>query len=259
MVVLAGDRRVAARIATSSFTLRPVHRPSLVLAVALLVAMVGTGCGLFDHNDNDATYIFGDSLTAFASSYVSLAVHDANLKLVVKAYPGLAPCDIQREATRLLRDEHPKAMLLEFAGNNATPCVHGLTGPALAAAYDKSVRAIAKVANEQDVPLVLLGPPAMHAPRWVTDSPLISRKYQKIAGDTDGVSFVSIGTTLSPNGWTLRLPCLNSETKSMGCIDGTIRVRNFDGVHWDDPGADGYSSGSFRYAQVVIGAAKDAA
>ena len=225
----------------------------------MIVAMACSGCGLFDHGDHDATYVFGDSLTAFASGYVSLAAHDANVKLVIKAYPGLAPCDIQREATRVLRDDQPRAVLLEFAGNNATPCVHGLTGPALAAAYDKTVRAIAKVANENDVPLVLLGPPAMHAPRWVTDSPLISTTYQKIAADTDGVTFVSLGTTLSPNGWTFRLPCLQSETKSMGCIDGTIRVRNFDGVHWDDAGADGYSSGSFRYAQVVIGAAKDAA
>jgi hypothetical protein len=259
MVVLASDRRVAAHLGAPSFTLRPVHRPSLALAVALLVAMVGSGCGLFDNGNNRATYIFGDSLTAFASSYVSLAAHDASLKLVIKAYPGLAPCDIQGEAIRVLRDEHPNAVLLEFAGNNATACVHGLTGPALAAAYDKSVRAIAAVANEKHVPLVLVGPPAMHAPRWVTDSPLISSTYQKIAADTDGVTFVSLGTMFSPNGWTFRLPCLKSETKSMGCIDGTIRVRNFDGVHWDDPGADGYSSGSFRYAQVVIGAAKDAA
>lgn len=228
----------------------------LPIAFAFVAVAVVPGCSLF-RNDRDPTLVVGDSLTAFSAEEVVAASHDDHVPLVVRAVPGAASCDLVGQAEQVLRDEKLSAMVIEFAGNNVTPCVGGRTGSALIDVYDRDIRHLVELARERDVPVVLLGPPAMDLAPFTDDSRLLDERMQQIARGTPGVRYVDLGRTFSPHGFTLTLPCLDSEAERPGCRNGQIPVRAGDGVHFDVPGPDGYSSGSTRYADVLIDAARN--
>ena len=60
---------------------------------------------------------------------------------------------------------------------------------------------------------------------------------------------------LSPDGFQARRPCLAFETAALGCHNGLIVVRSPDGTHLSLPvgGDGGYSSGAWRYANLLLG------
>ena len=110
-----------------------------------------------------------------------------------------------------------------------------------------------------DVPVVLAGPPAIEPSPWAENAEMLNARFRAIAAEHDGVDYLDLGEVLSPQGFTRTLPCLGSEGTEQGCVNGDIVVRDEDGVHFDDPGPDGYSSGSYRFAQAVFAAGEDAA
>jgi hypothetical protein len=226
------------------------------LGVASIVVAVLPGCSR-SHEDVDPALVLGDSLTAFSSGEVAAASRERDTPLVVRAVPGAALCDFLPEAERLLRDEKFSAIVLEFAGNNVTPCVEGLTGSALVDRYERHTRRVIAWARTRRVPVVLLGPPAMDFPPLTVDAGLLNERFRRIARDTPAVRYVDLRRTLSPHGFTLTLPCTDAETHRAACRDGRIPVRSRDGVHFDVPGLDGYSSGATRFAEALVDAARN--
>jgi hypothetical protein len=198
---------------------------------------------------------FGDSLTAMSVSYLQDRADAEHRPMVVYATPGFAMCDWMTTAEALLQSTKVAVVVLAFAGNNYTECVKDLTGPDLIAVYERDARRIAALGRARGVPVVLAGPPAMQAPRWTEDARLMNERFAAIARETPGVRYVDTGNALSPHGFAFRLPCLRRETAAEGCAGGMIVVRHFDGIHFDEPGGDGYSSGSFRFARVLLEAA----
>ena len=83
-------------------------------------------------------------------------------------------------------------------------------------------------------------------------SAVVRERFAAVADRHDDVSFVDGREYLSPDGFSETLPCLDDEDEAKGCVDGQIVVRHPDGVHWDEPGADGYSAGSYRWAQAIL-------
>jgi GDSL-like Lipase/Acylhydrolase family len=231
-------------------------------ATTLLAGVLAMGaCSACGSDDNGAALaVFGDSLTFAARDYLEQDAKDAGVPINVVGYPGAAPCD-QRQQMELLLDAEPPptALVLVYAGNNITRCAGGRTGAALADAYAEDARAVVAKAQARHVPVVLAGPPALEPPAWAENGELINDRFRAIADDEDGVDYLDLSQILSPDGYTATLPCLNSEGPEQGCVDGMITVRRDDGIHFDDPGPDGYSSGSYRFAQAVFDAGEAAA
>ena len=71
---------------------------------------------------------------------------------------------------------------------------------------------------------------------------------------TPGVVYLDANQVLSPDGYRARRPCLSFETKQLGCANGSVITRAADGVHLARPigGEGGYSSGAWRYANVLM-------
>jgi hypothetical protein len=172
------------------------------------------------------------------------------------AVPGAALCDVVPQAEQVIGTEKLSAVVLEFAGNNVTPCTQGLTSAALIDVHDRDTHHVIDLARPRSIPVVLLGPPAMDLPPFTEDGKLLNERFQQIARDTPGVRYIDLGRTISPHGFTRTLPCLDSERKRPGCRNGQIPVRAGDGVRFDVSGFDGYSSGSTRYADALIDAAR---
>jgi hypothetical protein len=216
------------------------------------------GCG--DEGDTEAPIaIFGDSLTFGATSYLEAEADDAGHAVAITGVPGAALCDLRPQIEQMLHDAPPASLVLVFAGNFATECAGGRTGLALADLYEADARAIVEMAEAQGVPVVLAGPPAIDTPPWSQHGELLNERFRAIANDHDDVDALDLTEPLSPEGFTLTLPCLESETEAQGCIDDEIPVRDTDGVHFDEAGPDGYSSGSYRFARAVFEAGEAAA
>ncbi len=199
--------------------------------------------------------VFGDSLTFSAASYLEEDANAAGRAIEIFARPGAALCDWMPDVEERLPAGPASAVVLVFAGNDNTGCVNGLAGPELIARYERDARRVAELALPQGTPVVLAGPPAMNAPRWREDAELMNERFHAIASDTEGVTYAATSTALAPNGYTSTLPCDAQETEARGCDDGVIVVRDIDGVHWDEPGDDGYSAGAARFARALLDAA----
>jgi hypothetical protein len=245
MVVLAGRRHDGAR----------VRRLALALAVVVLVA----GCG---GDDDDAggppISVFGDSLTYAAAADLQQLAADAEVPIALRGVPGAALCDLRAEAEETLRSTEVAVLVLVFAGNRLSDCVADRDGPALVDLYATDARALAELARDLEVPVVLAGPPDMARSPFRENATMLNDAMQAIADDVDGVDYLDLRETLSPDGFTATLPCDDDEDESRGCADGAITVRDEDGVHFDEPGPDGYSSGAHRFAVALFDAAQDA-
>jgi hypothetical protein len=226
----------------------------------LLAALAFTACGGDDEDDAAPPIaVLGDSLTYAAAPYLEQIAAGAGRSVAVTGVPGAALCDLRDDIERLLRDAPPASLVMVFAGNNATSCAGGRTGQALADLYAADARAIVELARARDVPVVLAGPPAIEPSPWAENAVLLDDAFRAIADEEDGVEALDLWETLSPDGFTQTLPCLESEGEAQGCVDGKIAVRDDDGVHFDDPGPDGYSSGAYRFARAVFDAGEAAA
>jgi hypothetical protein len=259
VVVLARDGHCRSRLTGLVYApLVPDKAPGWLLTPILLAVIVGTGCSS-NHKSSEPALVIGDSLTAFSADTISRVAHDEHQPVTLRAVSGAASCDMVPPAEQELRDLKKKfsVVIVEFAGNDVTECVRGLRGSVLADVYERDVRDLIAVARRRRLPVVLLGPPAVNISPLREHAKLLDERFEKIANDTAGVKYVDLGKTLSPRGFTFTLPCTEDEKERPGCVDGRIPVRNEDGVHFDVPGPDGYSSGAYRFSRALIGAAKD--
>lgn len=193
--------------------------------------------------------VFGDSLAFQAWTEIEAASERIGYTLAGAAVPGDALCDAPEKVDEVLA-LHPAYVVLAYVGNNNTPCTGGVTGDALADRYEDAAERIAR-ATSGETELVLVGPPDMTGEYFVDTSPLVRERYERVADRREHVSFVDGRQLLSPDGYAERLPCLASEGSEVGCVDGQIVVRFFDGVHLDWPD-DGYSAGGRRWADTIV-------
>jgi hypothetical protein len=221
------------------------------VAIAAVVASCALGLAACS-DDPESIALYGDSLTVDAIPALEFMTVDNDQQLVGQWFDGTAPCDFIDDITQRLDDSPPEMVVLAFAGNNVTPCVGGLTGDALGDKYEADAEAVVAAAAEAEVPVVLVGPPAMADPSFEPRSAQVRERFAAVADRHDNVSFVDGREYLSPDGFSETLACLDGEDEAKGCIDGQIAVRNADGVHWDEPGPDGYSAGSYRWAQAIL-------
>jgi hypothetical protein len=247
-------------------------RPALVgIAITASVAAVVVGAAL-TIGKHQRVILYGDSLAFEARDAFALTLQRGNdIEVVDRTFGGTAICDWLDRMRQDLHDLQPVAVVLEFAGNNVTPCVQGpqgpLTGPALADKYRSDARAATGIFAGAGVRVYWMGaPPILGA--QAGDFELIRHVYEAEPGRVTTatppfgpVEYVDAGGAIVEGGrFSATLPCLPSEDAADGCVDGRIPVRALDGVHFcpvrEGPGTDRcpvYSSGAMRFGLAMAG------
>ena len=175
--------------------------------------------------------MYGDSLLESAKPYVQSTDQ-------VRAFGGTALCDWVDNMAQAATLEQPSVMVVEFVGNNLTPCMSGYDTPdQVREKYEADATALKQ---RVDVPILWVGPPRFR------DGPAPT------AGLWDAEPlFVDAGSAVLRRGkYTDTLPCLPDEGAAQGCVNGKMRVRATDGVHFGDP-TPGYVSGARRFAEAI--------
>ena len=92
--------------------------------LAALVVVVAAGRG------NRRVILYGDSLAFEARDFFVLSLQrGSDVEVVDRTFGGTAICDWLDGMRRDLHDLQPSAVVLEFLGNNVTPCMRGPRGP----------------------------------------------------------------------------------------------------------------------------------
>lgn len=175
--------------------------------------------------------VYGDSLIEQASPYFRSTDQ-------VHAYGGTALCDWVDKMARAATVEQPSVMVVEFVGNDLTPCMQGYQTPdQVRAKYEADM---ARLKRRVDAPILWVGAPAFR-----------DRDPATLGLYSSEPRFVDAGEAVLTDGeYTDTLPCLADEGEIQGCVNGRIRVRASDGTHFATSGS-GYSAGGRRFADAI--------
>lgn len=175
--------------------------------------------------------MYGDSLLVQATPYLRNTDE-------VRAYGGTALCDWVDKIAHASAVEQPSVLVVEFVGNDLTPCMQGYTTPdQVRAKYEADM---ARLKQRVDAPILWVGPP-----KFRDSSPPVLGLYDSQP------QFVDAGQSVLADGmYTDTLPCLPDEGSVQGCVEGRIRVRAPDGKHFAKSGS-GYSAGGRRFADAI--------
>ena len=175
--------------------------------------------------------VYGDSLIEQASPYLRSTDQ-------VRAFGGTALCDWVDKMAHAANVEQPSVMVVEFVGNDLTPCMQGYQTPEqVRGKYEADM---ARLKQLVDAPILWVGAPAFRD-RAPTTLGLYSSEQR----------FVDAGEAVLADGaYTDTLPCLADEGQIQGCVNGRIRVRASDGTHFATSGS-GYSAGGRRFADAI--------
>jgi hypothetical protein len=216
--------------------------------------------------------LYGDSLAFESRDYFSFALQSGtDIEVVDRTFGGTAICDRLDQMRRDLHELQPTAVVLEFVGNNLTDCMRGsdgpLTGDALASRYRHDARIATSIFAGAGVRVYWAGAPAASGPR-ANDFELVRRVYEAeprrltfATPPLSRVQFVDAGRAVLDRGrFTETLPCLPSEGPAEGCLDGRIRVRSTDGIHFclvrsprDADRCPEYPAGAARFGLAMAG------
>lgn len=175
--------------------------------------------------------VYGDSLIEQASPYLRNTDQ-------VRAFGGTALCDWVDKMARAANAEQPSVMVVEFVGNDLTPCMQNYQTPdEVRAKYEADM---ARLKQRVDAPILWVGAPAFR-----DSAPATLGLY------SSEPKFVDAGEAVLADGaYTDTLPCLADEGAIQGCVNGRIRVRASDGKHFATSGS-GYSAGGRRFADAI--------
>jgi len=195
--------------------------------------------------------VIGDSLIEQSRDQLSAHAEATGLSVEAVAFGGSAPCDWRDDFERFA-DEEVGTLIVSFAGNDNTPCVNptggGFRDPqTIADAYAVMVPELLDLYAGTGTDIYLVVPPPVGPPASEPAAAAIRAVYRGIADDRADVTLVDPGPALSPDGaFHAALPCEAWEADVCG-PDGTVAVRNADGIHLSPAGGE-------RYARVLLAA-----
>lgn len=238
---------------------RPVVELLAVAASAVVAAAGLSACA----EDSARVSLYTDSLGAQARPFVEDQLSGVS-GVRGATVPGAALCDSLPAIAEDIDDGAPPIAVIQFSGNNVTPCMQvdgePLEGDALVDKYDSDARFAVDALTGAGVQVFLIGSP----PSTVSDhSTRINERFRAIADDYGArgasVRYVDAGSAVSEpgGGYAETLPCLEFETPEMGCDGGRIQVRAPDGVHFcpslsgEDPECPVWSSGAYRFGSAI--------
>jgi ribosomal protein L24E len=205
---------------------------------------------------------YGDSLGMEAAQDFIGDVQGAGGTAFVRTYVS-APCDWLPEMPGDVASFQPTAVVLEFAGDNFTPCMSGyqLGSPQYYAKYQADTQSAINVLRAAGSVVYLVGIPYDNNTSLNPNVANLNEIYASLAAANTGVNYVDAGQAVMLNGaFTWTLPCLPGEP----CTgpSGTNVVRGPDGSHFCPSGSDTingyfaectvYSSGALRFAGAML-------
>ncbi len=216
-----------------------------------------------------AVVLYGDSLGwearhAFADSFADRP----DVEVYTRTFGGTAICDWLAAMADDAASLAPGIVVIEFSGNNFTPCMHGtdgvpVTGPAIAERYAVDASAViatfAPIGTHVVFASAPLSGPTPQAVGRINDV------YRAVAARHDGVWFADAGAAvLSGDEYTITLPCLSSEPCEGGYNSDGLPVnvvRAPDGIHFCPVSGEAvagvtddcpvWSSGAYRYGRAL--------
>jgi len=209
-----------------------------VVAALYACAPAGSSSSEAPPRRHGAVLMYGDSLLESASPYVRSTDQ-------VRALGGTALCDWVDNMARAAVIEQPSVMVVEFVGNNLTPCMNGYDSPRqVKAKYEADAAALKQ---RVDVPILWVGPPLFRNGPSPTKGLFDSEP-----------GFVDAGSAVLDDGaYAETLPCLPDEGRARGCAaDDRISVRAADGAHFGTTGSS-YLAGARRFANAIDEALRD--
>jgi hypothetical protein len=215
------------------------------LAAVAITALIATAAiGSAFASPTRRVILYGDSLAFEARDAFTLAVKSGGKAEVVnRSYGGTAICDWLDRMRSDVQDLQPSAVVLEFVGNNVTRCMRGPDGPLTGDALVQKYRHDAHIATAffagAGVRVYWIGGPPGRGPLSNPFNGLRSAYEAEATRLTFAgpplrrVRYVDAGHSVLDHGrFTDTLPCLPSEGAAEGCVDGRIRVRAEDGIHF---------------------------
>lgn len=227
--------------------------PALVGIVAVAVAAMTIAVVREPPADPEGRVIlYGDSLSFEAhGAFAEELAATTGSELISRILPGTSPCD-HRAAMEADRAARPDVVVIQFVGNNASPCTLGptgerLVGQALADRIEADVRTEVEMWAAAGARVVLVGGP--DSPGLPGEASLqVADAYNRIVNEWAGRDLGRVryadaaGTITGPDHlFARRLPCAPDEDAAAGCDDGEVTVRSPDDLHfcpdrWDASG-----------------------
>lgn len=237
---------------------KTLRRGSAAVVMAVLVAATAVVAAV--KAPKRRVILYGDSLAHESRDYFALSLQSGGEAVVVdRTFGGTAICDWLDRMRRDVRDLQPSAVVLEFVGNNVTPCMQGpdgpLTGGALVQKYRDDARIATSIFAGVGVRVFWVGGPRIASLRAFEFNGIRDvyeaepRRLTFATPPFDRVQYFDAGRSLLENGnYTTTLPCAASESAGDGCVDGRIVVRSPDGIHLCPVDVDRQASGCPVYS-----------
>jgi hypothetical protein len=234
------------------------------VGVVAVLAAAGLACA---PTSGPRVVLYGDSLGHEASAVLADEL-DGHADFESAAVGGLALCDsLGRIRSDVREGPRPSYALIQFSGNNISPCMaqsdgRALEGEELAAKYATDTDTAVRILRSAGVEVYLIGSPTA---ALTSGADAVNAGFRRVAQAwraEGGVHYIDAGVAVSPGDtYTRTLPCLEFETREHGCEDGRIPVRAPDGNHFCPPGTEAtgqpdcpvWSSGAYRFAQAMAG------
>jgi lysophospholipase L1-like esterase len=225
-----------------------------------VVGAVAGGAALASRGSSGGEDVAGDrvDIAAVGDSLIEqsrdqLVAHAGDQGLVVETFAlgGSAPCDWADQGVfDGLAADPPHHLIISFAGNDYTPCINPTGGPprdpqTIADAYAEDMPGIIEPFEGTDTEIYVVLPPPVGEPASEPAAAAIRAMYRDLAEEHPDVTVVDPAPLLGADGrFALSLPC--QEWEAAGCAaDGTIVVRNTDGIHLSPAGGE-------RYARMLL-------
>jgi hypothetical protein len=212
--------------------------------------------------------LYGDSLGMEAGMDFTFLAQVSGAAALVRTYGGLAVCDFLTSMASDAASWHPTAAILEFSGDNFTPCMAGdpIGSPQYYAKYQADLQTAIDIYRPYGTEVFLTGVPYDASSSEDQNVARLNQLYASVAAANPGVTYVDAGDAVMADGaFTWTLPCLPAEP----CTgpSGTNVIRAPDGVHFCPTGdttiegyfavCNVYSSGAFRFAEAMLDPALD--
>ncbi|HEY8523474.1 MAG TPA: GDSL-type esterase/lipase family protein [Acidimicrobiales bacterium] len=226
---------------------------AIVVAVAVVVggalvvsSDIGDVISGRDRHELDVALV-GDSFADQARAGFLELAEEHGLDAEVFAYGGTAICGWNDQLRRLARRE-PDVLVLSFAGNDLQPCINPArqtrAPETVAADYGRQLEGVLEMFRSTGTDLYVVEPPPIRDAEYEARAAAMRELYRRMSLDHPRIDVIETEDRLGPDGeFHAALPCQEGEE---GCRpDGTVVLRQSDGIHLTP-------AGGRRYAQAVF-------
>jgi hypothetical protein len=187
--------------------------------------------------------LYGDSLSLEASgAFVDEIERTSDAEVLLRVVPATSVCDARPSMEQDV-PAAPDVVVIQFVGNNSSPCTAGpdgvpLTGRGLADRTAADAQAAVEMWTAAGARVVLVGGPAAPGLPGGADA-AVAEAYNRIVNEWAGrdlgrVRYADAAAAVSgpDHEYAARLPCRAGEGEDDGCTHGEVTVRSPDRIHF---------------------------